>query len=165
MQMLSTRLAGVMPRGLAFSAVLALLLPLASGAWAQTPTALPPLADDTQSQASAINPRGEVAGFSRGSGVVTAVVWDRNGTATALPPLAGDFASFATAINPRGEVAGISQDASFLLTAVLWDLGATPTALPPLAGDTDSFASAINPRGEVAGVSLGSGGFTAVVWR
>ena len=50
---------------------------LASGAGAQqTPTALAPLAGDTESEANAINPRGEVAGFSiGGSGADTAVVW------------------------------------------------------------------------------------------
>ena len=62
MQRLLPRLGGVTPCGLAFLAVFALLVPLASGAMAQTPTALLPLDGDTDSKARAINNRGEVAG-------------------------------------------------------------------------------------------------------
>ncbi len=103
-----------------------LVLLLASGARAQTPTALPPLPGDFRSEATGINTRGEVAGFSRGS-AFTAVVWDVNGTPTALPPLAGSTRSFGNAINDSGEVAGQSAGGGSV-TAVVWDRDGTPPA-------------------------------------
>ena len=121
MQILSKRLAV-----LAVLALLAPLAPLASGsAGAQTPTALPPLAGGFESEATAINARGEVAGLSTGAGLVdTAVVWDSNAAPTALPPLAGDAGSRAYAINACGDVAGESFGGVF--TAVVWLRGADP---------------------------------------
>jgi uncharacterized membrane protein len=147
------------PRGRALLAVVAVLVPVASGAGAQPATPLPPLAGDLSSEVLAINPRGEVVGTSRG-GVsldrLTLVVWDRSGTPIALhalPPLAGELESRALAVNRHGEAAGASSEL-FRLTAVVWDRSGTPTALPPLAGDFASQAFAINRRGEVAGASF-----------
>ena len=119
MQSLLPGLSRVTSRGLAFLAVFALLLPLASGAMAQTPVELPPLDGDTESRAFAINDRGEVAGVSSGSGGGMAVVWDRSGTPRVLPPLAGDSRASARAINNRGEVVG-SSFGSDVNTAVVW---------------------------------------------
>jgi len=95
-----------------------LALLLASGAWAQTPTALLPLAGDFRSEATGINASGMVAGNSFGN-TITAVVWDRNGTPTALSPLAGDPSSVGQTINIFGEVAGRSFG-SGTTTAVVW---------------------------------------------
>ena len=76
MQTLLPRLGGVTPRGLPFLAVLALLVPVTSGAVAQTPTALLPLDGDLTSRANAINSRGVVVGDSTAElGGTTAMVW------------------------------------------------------------------------------------------
>jgi uncharacterized membrane protein len=129
------------------------------------PNALPPLAGDAQSEAFAINLRGEIAGVSRG-GVSTAMVWNRADQPVALPPLEGDIESFARAINAEGEVAGFSYDLEGDDIAVLWAPrrgSRTPIALLPRAGDSGSEAHAIDRRGRIAG---DSGGVreTTVLW-
>ena len=113
-------------------------------------TDLGTLPGDNNSVALAINPSGDVAGFSWGGAHDNwrAVVW-RNGVPTDLGTLGG-AASMATAINPRGDVVGWSDTETYLVRhAVLWkdgemiDLGAQ--------SGTISEATGISPRGDVIG--------------
>jgi len=128
-----------------------------------TPTVLPPLGGDTGAGARGINDRGEVAGFSEGSGGATAVVWSPDGTPRALPSIDG-LNCFGFAISANGEVVGSCEDDSQTL-AVLWDRSGTPIELPPLDDDTEALALDINARGQIVGSSNGSSGRMAVVWR
>jgi len=166
-----------LPR-LAFLTIFALLVTVTSGVRAQTPTVLPPLPGDNQSQAFWINDWGEVVGNSiseppgntpGGTITRTAVVWDSEGTPTALPPLEGDTDSFAgsgNSINNHGHVAGFSRNDSGIKTAVVWDRNGTIImVLPPLAGDIITTAVAISAHGRVAGESIDSGlSIRAVSW-
>lgn len=132
---------------------LALLLSVASTAWAQrepVPRLLPPLPGDDGGIAYAINNKGVAVGVSWGadeSSLSTAVKWSRKRKATALPPLLGHTQSFAQDINLRGEVAGASFADDDPYVAVRWDVAGQPHALPPLPGDTASYARGINNVG------------------
>jgi len=161
-----------LPR-LAFLPVLALLVTVASGAQAQTPAALPPLAGDTQSRAAWINDWGEAAGDSIGSGGTTAVVWDENGTPTPLPPLEGSTEShvaFGNSINNKGEITGTSFGGVNETRGVVWNRNGTILMVfqPLEPGGFDPFttAIAISAHGRVVGVSGdgGGGSLQAVMW-
>ena len=167
MQTLLPRLSSVTSHGLAFLAILALLVTVTSGAVAQTPMVLPPLDGHIESSAFGINARGEVVGFSRGNGLM-ATVWDRSGTPRALPPVSFQDFSSAFAINARGEVVG-SSTSGVSGTATMWDRSGAPTALPPppsLVGEDcmSSSARGINARGQVVGQCFGFDRDTAILW-
>ncbi|HMJ57511.1 MAG TPA: hypothetical protein VK467_00110, partial [Gemmatimonadales bacterium] len=127
----------------------------------------------TQSQAVAINHRGQVVGFATTASFEThAFVWE-DGVMQDIGTLGGTF-SRPTAINDAGQVVGNSTLPSGSTCpnpavidpgcrAFLWD-GSTMQNLGTLGGDF-SEAWAINASGEVAGFSLTAGGEThAFVW-
>jgi uncharacterized membrane protein len=130
------------------------------------PVPLRPLPGDTISEARAINPAGEVAGWSRGADHETAVVWDVHGTPRGLVSPSGHHRSHAYAINALGQVAGDSHGAETM--GVLWDATGRAIFLFPLPGHAESFARAINDAGQVAGFSRGRGArgvvLKPVVW-
>ena len=103
----------------------------------------------SQSEAAAINNRGDVVGGVIDDSGLHAMLWT-NGVATRLPSLGGD--SFALDINDRGEIVGYATTLTGETHAVLWrrneifDLGTLP-------GGTSSSANGINNRGDVVGVS------------
>ena len=146
-----------------------------------TPTALPSLAEDGQSEARAINNRGVVAGVSFAEdAITTAVVWGTDLGISPLLPLPADFThplnpepgeapfSVANAINAVGQVAGAynslykyinpdtmgTEECGFG-TAVIWDLrDGSVTTLPPLPGDQGARVHGINNNGEAVGTSF-----------
>ncbi len=160
------------PTWLAFLAQVALFVTVTSSVQAQTPTALPPLSGDTQSEAVWINDLGEVVGNSIASDgfTKTAVLWDNNGTPTPLLSLDGEtggssvgisilelgFTSIGNAINNKGEIAGTSAGTNGP-RAVVWNRNGTILrALQPVdlvGSDINTRAAAINAHGWVAGVS------------
>jgi probable HAF family extracellular repeat protein len=107
-------------------------------------------------QASAINDRGQIAGFLFGGG---SFLWSR-GTIVDLGRLPGATFVQATGINNRGQVVGYTD-----FDAFLWQRGRM-TALPRLAGSTTG-AQDINNRGQIVGSSATKPGgldHHAVLW-
>jgi probable HAF family extracellular repeat protein len=133
---------------------------------------LPPIYDDPDSAATAINNKGQVVGISgiceSGVGDLSAkhpVLWD-NGTMTDLKGLGGGAWNTPTAINSEGEVVGFSEDADSNIHAFLWTKNGGIQDLKTLDGDSASFAYAINARGQVVGQSLGGPfGTRAFIWE
>ena len=112
------------------------------------PTPLGTLAGD--SEASAINERGQIVGASRNAaGLFRAVLWV-NGVPTDLGILDGDQ-SRATAINELGQIVGIAGNAANQPRPVLWVNG-TPTDLGTLGG-AGGGALGINDLGQIVGSS------------
>jgi probable HAF family extracellular repeat protein len=66
------------------------------------------LPGDSDSEASAVNDRGDVVGQSRGPVGSQAVRWTRSGGIQALGTVAGGTYSVANAINRHGAVVGVS---------------------------------------------------------
>lgn len=101
------------------------------------------------STATAVNERGEVAGYSElPGGRVHAFRW-RDGHLTDLGGWPGGGDSVAAGINDRGEVVGWGLTADGRVAAFRWRDGVM-TRLSAL--DTgDSFAHAVNARGQIAG--------------
>lgn len=103
--------------------------------------------------ANAINPAGQVVGYSQtASERDRAFLW-KKGVMTDLGARRGTiFArSYARDINPAGQVVGWSQTAIEMNHAFLWEKGVW-TDLGTLGG-TGSSASDINPAGQVVGVA------------
>jgi probable HAF family extracellular repeat protein len=149
-------------------------------------TALPPFPGGLNSYATAVNNRGEIAGWAENgvqdptcdTAVQTlqfrAVVWQPDGTMKELPPLPGDSTSAATAINDLGQVVGISGACGIAVGgvsaahSVLWQDG-VPMEIPNLGGHTWNTPTAINNQGTVVGFSLPAGqdgtqNFEAFLW-
>ena len=130
---------------------------------------LPPLPGGLDSYASAVNNRGQVAGWAE-NGIhdstchlpqvlqFEAVIWGpKLGELTQLPPLSPDPDSAATAINDKGQVIGISGLCSnavggtSAMHAVLWDNG-TPMSLGNFDGGVAwNTPTAINNRSQIVG--------------
>jgi probable HAF family extracellular repeat protein len=97
---------------------------------------------DTFGVASAVNDRGQAAGFFYGGGSFR---WSRDGVVD-LGTLPGATVTQAQGINNGGQVVGYTD-----FDAFLWQSGRM-TALPGLAGST-SGAADINNRGQIVGYS------------
>ena len=125
------------------------------------------------SEATAINARGDIVGWSGDFGYRHAFLW-RDGVMTDLGALPDDLPSYgvneswANDINPSGDVVGASWFDGWTGTvkhAFLWSDGVM-TDLGTLPGGYGSEAYAINPRGDIVGYSWGFGSPTvAVLWR
>ncbi|HZD66165.1 MAG TPA: hypothetical protein VE152_08720 [Acidimicrobiales bacterium] len=123
-------------------------------AFLRTHGAMTPLSTpmDAQSEATAINDRGQIAGTLLHAGFHP-VMW-RNQKMTVLPTLGGDGAGLG--INQRGVVVGWVDSPSGGTDAALWsdgrliDLGS--------AGGTATIPNGVNDRGDVVGrIDLASG--------
>lgn len=120
-----------------------------------------------ESQAVAINGRGEVVGWSlTAAGAIHAFAWG-NGRMRDLPPVGmGVDVSEAVAVTDTGVVVGnihpnLNEPDQ---QAVVWQNG----KLRKLAtlGGSNSWVSAVNERGQIVGVSSVTGGEThAVLWQ
>lgn len=120
-----------------------------------------------ESQAVAINTRGQVVGWSlTASGATHAFLW-RDGKMRDLPPVGvGVDVSEAVAVTDGGVVAGnIHPNLNDPdKQAVLWQNGKLKK-LPTLGG-INSWVSAVNQRGQIVGVSSDKGGEThAALWQ
>jgi probable HAF family extracellular repeat protein len=135
-----------------------------------------PAVGGNNGQASAINNRGQVAGYAE-NGVVDStcppgitnnridlpVVWDK-GKAQALPTIVGDPDGVAFGINNQGQAVGYSGTCTAANYGVVWENG-TATALPDL-GDPGAIAYAINGRGQIVGQAVNSDGTPlAALWE
>ncbi|HXB21022.1 MAG TPA: hypothetical protein VNV88_06565 [Candidatus Solibacter sp.] len=136
-----------------------------------------PTVGGNNGQASAINNRGEVAGFaetavpdsscpaSAPSKTDSAVLWEE-GQAQPLPTVGGDPDGVAFGINDRGQAVGYSGTCTRALHAVLWENG-TAFPLPGLGIARSNIAYAISDRGQIVGQSRSPDGttFLAVLWQ
>jgi probable HAF family extracellular repeat protein len=104
-----------------------------------------------RSAAMAINPAGQVVGYSEG-GLVSpeAFLW-QNGVMNGLGTLGGGE-SYAYAITPGGEVLGESSSVSGELHAFLWKNG----VMTDLGFSGGPFALHISSKGQIVGTSRGA---------
>jgi probable HAF family extracellular repeat protein len=137
--------------------------------------ALPTLGGNN-GEASAINNRGQIAGFAENGAVDSScpagttnnrialpVLWE-NGKAQALPTVGSDPDGFAFWINDHGQAVGYSGTCTVALHAVSWENGAVST-LSDLG--TGAIALGNNDQGQIVG-QLGSADgstFYAAVWQ
>jgi probable HAF family extracellular repeat protein len=135
--------------------------------------ALPTLGGNN-GQASAINDRGQIAGFAEttteDSGcppnrITLPVLWEK-GNVQALPTVGTDPDAEAIGINQEGEAVGYSGTCTQAVHAVLWKNN-TAFALPDLGSQASSFAQAINDHGQIVGLvaSADSKTFVAALWQ
>jgi probable HAF family extracellular repeat protein len=139
-------------------------------------SALPTLGGNN-GQASAINNRGEVAGYAedgavdstcpagtKNDRVALPALWKR-GDAEALSPVSNDVDGFAYGINDQGHAVGYSGNCNAATHAVMWKDNIA-FVLQDLGGTGSNFAYAISNRGQIAGqVGIGDGlPFYAAVW-
>jgi probable HAF family extracellular repeat protein len=140
-------------------------------------SALPTLGGNN-GQASAINNRGEIAGFAE-NGIVDSscpagttnnrialpVLWEK-GKAQPLPTVGSDPDGDAFWINDRGQAVGYSGTCTTAIHAVLWENG-TAFPLPDLGSAVSSFAFGINDQGQVVGEVASPDGTTvyAALWQ
>jgi len=134
----------------------------------QSPRALPPLAGDTASAATAINDGGQVVGISGicqnavgASSAKHAVIW-QGGVPTDIGNLGGVAWNTPAAINDRGQVVGFSDlpgdsPAHPNFHAFFWSASSGVRDLGTLPGDRLSIAYGINDSGQIVGQSIGSG--------
>jgi probable HAF family extracellular repeat protein len=135
-----------------------------------------PTVGGNNGQASAINNRGQVAGYAE-NGIADStcpqgvenfmvdlpVMWD-NGIATALPTINGDPDGVAFGLNNRGQAVGYSGTCTAANYAVVWENG-TATKLRDL-GDPGGIAFAINDHNQVVGQAVNSDGTAlAAIWQ
>jgi probable HAF family extracellular repeat protein len=140
-------------------------------------SALPTLGGNN-GQASAINNRGEVVGFSEdgdldatcpagttNNRIALPAFWAR-GNAQALPLVGNDVDGFAFGINDQGNAVGYSGNCTTATHAVMWKDN-TAVVLPDLGGAGSNFAYAISNRGQIVGqVGTADGTtFYAAVWQ
>jgi probable HAF family extracellular repeat protein len=139
-------------------------------------SALPTLGGNN-GQASAINNRGEVAGYAEDGAVDStcpagttnnridlAALWV-NGKAEALPLVGSDVDAVAWGINDQGQAVGYSGNCTTAIHAVMWK-DHTAVVLQDLGGTGSNFGYAISNRGQIAGqVGTADGTtFYAAVW-
>jgi probable HAF family extracellular repeat protein len=137
-----------------------------------------PTVGGNNGQASAINNKGQVAGYAE-NGVVDStcppdtmndyvdlpVVWDKDKRkAHALPTIGSDPDGVAYGINNQGQAVGYSGTCTAANYGVVWENG-TATALPDL-GDPGAIAYAINSYGQIVGQAVNSDGVPlAAIWQ
>jgi probable HAF family extracellular repeat protein len=139
-------------------------------------SALPTLGGNN-GQASAINNRGEVAGYAEDGAVDStcpagtinnridlSALWV-NGKAEALPLVGSDVDAVAWGINDLGQAVGYSGNCTTAIHAVMWK-DHTAFVLQDLGGTGSNFGYAISNRGQIAGqVGTADGTtFYAAVW-
>jgi probable HAF family extracellular repeat protein len=133
-----------------------------------------PTVGGNNGQASAINNRGEVVGFSETantdptcppSPTISPVLWEK-GKAQPLPLVGTDPDGFANGINDRGQAVGYSGNCTTAIHAVLWENG-TAFPLPDLGQPRSNYAFAINNRGQIAGKVRSADGthYVAALWQ
>ncbi len=136
-----------------------------------------PTVGGNNGQASAINNRGEVAGFaetavpdsscpaSAPSRIDSPVIWE-DGKAQALPTVGSDPDGEAFGINDEGQAVGYSGTCTTALRAVLWENGAAHP-LPDNGHARSNFAYAINNLGQIVGQVRSPDGTTvfAALWQ
>jgi probable HAF family extracellular repeat protein len=135
-----------------------------------------PTVGGNNGQASAINNRGQVAGYAE-NGVVDStcppgisnnridlpVLWNK-GKAQALPTIGSDPDGVAYGINNQGQAVGYSGTCTSANYGVVWENGIA-TALPDL-GDPGAVAYAINSHGQIVGQAVNSDGVPlATLWQ
>jgi probable HAF family extracellular repeat protein len=138
--------------------------------------ALPPLAGDSASAATAINDAGQVVGISGAcykavgaSSAKHSVLWE-SGVPIEIPNLGGVAWNTPAAINQLGQVVGFSDlpgdgpDAPNF-HAFFWSRKTGIADLGTLPGDSISLAYAINERGQIVGQSIGGGGSRAFIYE
>ena len=133
-----------------------------------------PTVGGNNGQASAINNRGEVAGYAEttvtDSGcppfkIASAVLWEK-GKALALPTVGGDLDGVAFGINDQGQAVGYSGSCIAATHAVMWKNN-TAFVLQDLGGTRSNVAYVINNRGQIAGKVRSADGTTyvAALWQ
>jgi probable HAF family extracellular repeat protein len=136
-------------------------------------SALPTLGGNN-GQASAINNRGQIAGFAETTVVdsecppfktTLPVLWE-NGKVQPLPTVGSDPDGVAFGINEQGQAVGYSGTCTRAHQAVLWENG-TAFRLPGLGIARSNIAYGINDRGQIVGQSRSPDGthFVAVLWQ
>jgi len=135
-----------------------------------------PTVGGNNGQASAINNRGQIAGYAE-NGIVDStcppgitnnridlpVLWHK-GKAQTLPTIGSDPDGVAYGINNQGQAVGYSGTCTAANYAVVWENG-TATALPDL-GDPGAIAYAINSHGQIVGQAVNSDGTPlATLWQ
>jgi probable HAF family extracellular repeat protein len=128
-------------------------------------------------QASAINNRGEVAGFAEtttpDSGcppsapgkTASPVLWEK-GQAQALPTVGSEPDGVAFGINDEGQAVGYSGTCTTAFHAVMWENG-TAHPLPDNGHARSNIAYAINNQGQIVGQVRSPDGttFSAALWQ
>jgi probable HAF family extracellular repeat protein len=117
-----------------------------------------PTVGGNNGQASAINNRGEVVGFSETANpdptcppapTISPVLWEK-GYAQPLPLIGTDPDGFANGINDKGQAVGYSGSCIAALHAVMWQNG-TAFQLQDLGFARSNIANAINNLGQSVG--------------
>ncbi|MGA7080156.1 MAG: hypothetical protein WBQ43_01010 [Terriglobales bacterium] len=135
-----------------------------------------PTVGGVNGQASAINNRGQVAGYAENGTadstcppgtenfmVDLPVMWTK-GNAQPLPTVGTDKDGVAFGINNQGQAVGYSGTCIAANYAVLWE-NSTATQLPDL-GDPGAIAFEINDRGQIVGQGINSDGVPlAALWE
>ena len=133
-----------------------------------------PTVGGNNGQASAINNRGEVAGYAETSVVdsgcppfkiTAAVMWEK-GKAVALPTVGGDLDGVAFGINDHGQAVGYSGSCVAATHAVVWKNN-TAFVLQDLGVARSNIANAINNLGQAVGQVRRTDGSArvAAVWQ
>jgi probable HAF family extracellular repeat protein len=133
-----------------------------------------PTVGGNNGQASAINNRGEVAGYAETSvidsgcppfKITSAVLWEK-GKALALPTVSGDLDGVAFSINNHGQTVGYSGSCVAATHAVMWKNN-TAFVLQDLGGTRSNIAYVINNRGQIAGKvrSADDTHYVAALWQ
>ena len=133
-----------------------------------------PTVGGNNGQASAINDRGEVAGYAETPVVdsgcppyktTLAVLW-KKGNAQSLPTVGSDPDGVAFGINDQGQAIGYSGSCIAATHAVMWKNN-TAFVLQDLGGTRSNIAFVINNRGQIAGKvrSADDTTYVAALWQ
>jgi probable HAF family extracellular repeat protein len=133
-----------------------------------------PTVGGNNGQASAINNRGQVAGYAETPVVDSGcppykttlpVLWEK-GKAQALPTVDTDPDGVAYGINDQGQAVGYSGTCTTALHAVMWENNIA-VALSDLGYPRSNIAFAINSHGQIAGEVRKADGTTSVaaLWQ